>query len=65
MQAAIGYLKVSTREQGRNGLGLAAHARRSKSLERAKGSSSNPGTRMCRLARERMRYDCARGLQER
>ena len=24
MQAAIGYLRVSTQEQGRNGLGLAA-----------------------------------------
>ena len=24
MQAAIGYLRVSTREQGRSGLGLAA-----------------------------------------
>jgi len=28
MQAAIGYLTVSTREQGRSGLGLAGRSRR-------------------------------------
>ena len=46
MQAAIGYLRVSTQEQGRGGLGLAAQRFEIENSERAKGSKSSPGTRI-------------------
>ena len=54
MQAAIGCSRVSTREQGRSGLGLAAprHDIETFALHEGfrctKGSQSGPGTRMCR-----------------
>lgn len=44
MKDAIGYLRVSTQEQGRRGLGLAAHRNKS---DNAKASRSNPRTRAC------------------
>jgi hypothetical protein len=56
MKEAIGYLRVSTREQGRSGLGLCGAATRYRMLLRcAKGSPSALGTRMYRLVVARMR----------
>ena len=39
MQAAIGYLRVSTREQGRSGLGLAAQRREIEAFGKREGFS--------------------------
>jgi hypothetical protein len=66
MQAAIGYLIVSTREQA----GAAAwdwqhNVLKSRNLERAKILNRVLATRMCRPARERMRCCCDRGLRRR
>jgi len=64
MKDAIGYLRVSTREQAAAGWDWQPSATRSKLLRYAKGSPSSRGTRMCKPARERMRCCCDRGLQE-
>jgi hypothetical protein len=48
MQAAIGYLRVSTREQGRSGLGLAAQRHDIEAFAMREGSESNLGIRTCR-----------------
>jgi len=50
MKYAIGYLRVSTREQGRSGLGLATQRHDIEGLARAKGSQSKPGIRTFRPA---------------
>ena len=57
MQAAIGYLRVSTREQGRSGLGLAAQRFEIEAF------SSSPGTKTFRPGLERTRYNCDWGLR--
>lgn len=62
MQAAIGYLRVSTREQGRSGLGLAAQRNDIEAFGVREGLRSGPGTRMCRPGRGRMHCSCARDL---
>ena len=46
MKDAIGYPRVSTREQGRSGLGLTAPNTRSKLLRCSKKSRSGPGIRI-------------------
>jgi DNA invertase Pin-like site-specific DNA recombinase len=63
MQAAIGYLRVSTQEQGRSGLGLAAQRHEIEAFGVREGSQLSPGTRMCKLALEQMLYCCDRGLR--
>jgi DNA invertase Pin-like site-specific DNA recombinase len=66
MQAAIGYLRVSTQEQGRSGLGLAAQRNDIEAFGvRAKGSSSKPGTRMYRRGLVRTRCCFAPDLRQR
>lgn len=65
MKPAVGYLRVSTREQGRSGLGSQRNARTSKPSGRAKVSPSTPGIRMFRPAPERMRCYCDRVLRPR
>ena len=64
MKDAIGYLRVSTSEQGRSGLGLAAQRHDIEILGGVKGSPSNPGIRTFRRALERMRCCCARALRK-
>jgi len=61
MQAAIGYLRVSTREQGRSGLGLARNDLKSKHSVRARDSRLSSGTKMCRPAPERTPCCCVQG----
>ena len=63
MQAAIGYLRVSTREQGRSGLGLAAQRLISRRLGKRGGFTVKSCIRTCRPAPERTRYCCDRGLR--
>ena len=64
MQAAIGYLRVNTREQGRSGWGLAAQRLILKLLQRAKVSRSDVGTKTYRPGPERTRYCCAQDLRQ-
>ena len=40
MHTAIGYLRVSTREQGRSGIGLAAQRQRIKTFGAREGATS-------------------------
>ena len=61
MQAAIGYLRVSTHEQARSGLGLAALPR-SNPLESAKGFQSSPGIKTYRQGLEPTLCNCRPGL---
>ena len=63
MQPAIGYLRVSTQEQSRRGLGLAAQRHEIEGFGRAKDSRSTLGTRTCRPGAERTRYCCDPGLR--
>jgi DNA invertase Pin-like site-specific DNA recombinase len=65
MQAAIGYWRVSTREQGRRGLGLAAQRFEIEALGLAKGFRLSPGTRVCRQGPEQMRCCYNRGSRHR
>jgi DNA invertase Pin-like site-specific DNA recombinase len=65
MKDAIGYLRVSTKEQGRSGLGLAAQRHDIEAFALREGLAVKSCTRMCRLARERTRCCCDRGLRQR
>ena len=61
MQAAIGYLRVSTREQGRSGLGLAAQRHDIESFGAREGFRPlNRGIRTFRLALARTRCYASR-----
>jgi DNA invertase Pin-like site-specific DNA recombinase len=63
MKDAIGYLRVSTREQGRSGLGLAAQRHDIETFSAKEGSSSSHGIRISRQAREKTRSCCDRASQ--
>jgi DNA invertase Pin-like site-specific DNA recombinase len=60
MNDAIGYLRVSTREQGRSGLGLAAQ-RHEIEADRAKGSQSSLGIRTSKPGLARTPCFCVPG----
>jgi len=61
MQAAIGYLRVSTREQGRSGPGdWRRSGLRLRPSRRAKGSRLRLGIKISRPVVERMLCSCVR-----
>jgi DNA invertase Pin-like site-specific DNA recombinase len=63
MKNAIGYLRVSTREQGRSGLGLAAQRHDIESFGAKDGLTIKSCTRIFRQAPVGMRCCCARDLR--
>ena len=52
MQAAIGYLRVSTREQGRSGLGLAAQRHEIEAFGAREGPQKFPERQLRRFRRD-------------
>ena len=58
MKDAIGYLRVSTKEQGRSGLGLAAQRHDIEAFGEREASKSKPGIRTFRPVQARTRFFC-------
>ena len=65
MKDAIGYLRVSTVEQGRSGVGLAAQRSDIESFGTREGFSVSPGIKTCRPGPVRMPCSCVRGSHRR
>jgi DNA invertase Pin-like site-specific DNA recombinase len=65
MQAAVGYLRVSTREQGRGGLGLAAQRHDIEAFGAREGSQLSLGIKTSRRELAGMRYYSVRGSRAR
>jgi hypothetical protein len=64
MQAAIEYLRVSTREQGRSGLGLAAQRHEIEAFGEREGLCQVPGIRMCRPVQVQTLCCCDQALRQ-
>jgi DNA invertase Pin-like site-specific DNA recombinase len=64
MKDAIGYLRVSTREQGRSGLGLAAQHFDIDAFGAREGFLVKTWYQDIQTGPERMHYCCARGLRQ-
>jgi hypothetical protein len=60
MQAAVGYLRVSTREQGPSGLGLAAQRHEIEAFGKREGFAIKSGHQDIQTGQERMRCCCDR-----
>jgi len=65
MQAAIGYVRVSTREQGRRGLGLAAQRFEIEVFGAREGFSVKSWYQDVQQGPEQMRCCCDRGSRQR
>ena len=63
MKDAVGYSRVSTREQGRSGLGLEAQRRDVEAFGGREGFSINLGTKTSKPVPERMHFCCVQDLR--
>jgi DNA invertase Pin-like site-specific DNA recombinase len=63
MKLAIGYLRVSTREQGRSGLGLAAQRHDIETFGAKEGFLIKAWHQDIQTARGGMRFFCDQGLR--